>query len=91
MEKKVDVTNSEAMEAKLTRVKNGSFPRLRRMEVSSFHPWLQSVQRGVKYIIALEFVSKRYNSKTRSKKNDSNKGSYSERQLNLSQLIMYIL
>ena len=55
MEKKVDVTNSEAMEAKLTRVKNGSFPRLRRMEVSSFYPWLQSVQRGVKYIIELEF------------------------------------
>ncbi|KAF3605013.1 hypothetical protein DY000_02049110 [Brassica cretica] len=55
MEKKVDVTNSEAMEAKLTRVKNGSFPRLRRMEVPSFHPWLQSVQRGVKYIIELEF------------------------------------
>ncbi|KAF2546234.1 hypothetical protein F2Q70_00022541 [Brassica cretica] len=54
-EKKVDVTNSEAMEAKLTRVKNGSFPRLRRMEVPSFHPWLQSVQRGVKYIIELEF------------------------------------
>ena len=58
MEKKVDVTNSEAMEAKLTRVKNGSFPRLHRMEVSSFHPWLQSVQRGVKYIIELEFGEK---------------------------------
>ena len=32
---KVEITNSKAMELKLTRMKNVSFPRLLRMEVSS--------------------------------------------------------